>query len=83
MARAGVRTFLTVSGLVALYAAGLSAEIAWLHIRWLVATYGAVCGGAVPHCAACPASAGFLALAVALFGAARYRRPVTVKSRGR
>ena len=76
MARFNPRSVLTLTGAASLFGAAVSAEIAWLHMHGLAATYGVICGsGATPHCAACPAAMGLLAMGLAaLAGAAGTRR---------
>lgn len=84
MPRALVRSKLVLAGVATLGGAALSGEIAWLHMRWMAATYGAICGSqGLPHCAACPTAAGLLALSLALFAAAARPAPAAVRRRGR
>ena len=71
------RTFLQL-GLILTGAALVSAEAAWLHMRELVRTYGAICGsgsGVMAHCPACYASLSFLAAAATAFILAHAKDP--------
>lgn len=74
------RSALPAAGLLLLLAAAVSAEAAWLHMRTLAATYGAICGsGGLAHCPACPAAVALLGAGLAclaLAAAQRVRRPV-------
>lgn len=64
------RQTLTLAGAASLGAAALSAEIAWLHMRWAAATYGVVCGqDGIGHCAACPTALGLAGLGLGLLAA--------------
>lgn len=65
-------------GLIGL-AAGLGL-VALRHMRAL-AEYGYVCGGAAPHCPACPASLAALALGVGLLVAAGRLAPSRAPAR--
>ncbi|MGZ6018870.1 MAG: hypothetical protein ACXWKN_13860 [Phenylobacterium sp.] len=61
------RQVLTLSGVLLIGVAGISAEGAWLHMRDLVQTYGVICGsgsGALAHCPACFVSLAALAAGV-------------------
>lgn len=63
---------LLMAGVVLLFAAGVSAELALVHMRETAALYGVICGqgpSAPGHCAACYVAAftglmGFAALAL-------------------
>jgi hypothetical protein len=58
---------LLFGGVLSLLAAGLSGELAWLHMRAL----RDLCGVSAPHCAWCVGAAGFLALGGLLLAAWR------------
>jgi len=79
---------LVQSGIALIGAALLSADLAWLHMRSLAQTYGAICGsgpGAMAHCAACYASVAFLAAgaaALAWAGELRLLKPAATPPRG-
>lgn len=71
------RTFLQSSA-VLIGGALLSAEAAWLHMRDLGQTYGAVCGsgsGIMAHCPVCYASALLFAAGAAALFLAHADRP--------
>lgn len=72
-----LRAAFVLAGVASLGAAAVSAEIAWLHMRWVAAAYGMICGaGAVGHCPACPAAVGLLAAGLALLAAAGRSGPL-------
>ncbi len=69
------------SGAILIGGALVSAEAAWLHMRELVLTTGAICGSgssAAAHCPACYASALLFASGVAVLLQARADRPAAL-----
>jgi len=62
---------LRLAGAAALAGAAIAGEIGWLHMRWVRATYGVLCGDApFAHCAACPTALALLAAGLALLSLA-------------
>lgn len=82
MTRFPTPSALVAAGLAGLSGAAVSAEIAWLHMRWTAGAYGVICGGgATAHCAACPTALGLLGLGLAALAAAAAaaRRPARAR----
>jgi hypothetical protein len=76
-----VNRTLLQSGFILIGGALVSAEAAWLHMRELMQTYGAICGsgtGVTAHCPACYASVSFLAAGVAALLLAHARPPAAL-----
>lgn len=76
---------LLFAGLALLFAAGISAELAFAHMRETAALYGVICGqgpSAPGHCAACYVAAftGILGLAALTVRQALGRRPARVRA---
>ena len=73
-------------GLILIGGAALFAELAFLHMRVLVQSYGVICGsgpGVAAHCPACYASALLLVLGLASLGLARAASVTTLAARVR
>lgn len=85
MTRPPAHTLLTMAGALCLVGAAISAEIAWLHMRWLAATYGVICGQSpsLTHCAACPTAVALLAGGLGFLALALRARPAKVRSAAR
>lgn len=85
MIRPKPRSILMVAGALSLVGAAVSGEVAVLHMRWMAAAYGAICGDqGLPHCAACPTAVGLLMAGLAFLAAAmKEPRAATVRSSAR